>query len=230
MFEFGFTEEQEMWREVVRDFTNKEIKPIAAKIDEEAKIPEKLIKQLGELGALGIAFPEEYGGGGFGEIGYCISQEEIARGCMSTATMIGAHQSIGANVIYLGGNEEQKQKLINKLESDVYFDGDEIKIKLQKAIDGIKDKEISKLLSYSKNKLSEIKATIDREVNNKNYNLVSMALIHVVSKYDVGNDYNAYSCPMVKMKWIQNTSKVSEVHNPYAPNMPNCGSQDSNYK
>ncbi|MCB9247202.1 MAG: acyl-CoA dehydrogenase family protein [Ignavibacteriales bacterium] len=117
MFEFGFTEEQEMWREVVRDFTNKEIKPIAAKIDEEAKIPEKLIKQLGELGALGIAFPEEYGGGGFGEIGYCISQEEIARGCMSTATMIGAHQSIGANVIYLGGNEEQKQKYLTPLAS-----------------------------------------------------------------------------------------------------------------
>jgi alkylation response protein AidB-like acyl-CoA dehydrogenase len=64
---------------------------------------------------LGISFPEEYGGGGFGEVGYCISQEEIARGCMSTATMIGAHQSIGANVIYLGGNEEQKKKYLTPL-------------------------------------------------------------------------------------------------------------------
>jgi alkylation response protein AidB-like acyl-CoA dehydrogenase len=115
MFEFGFTEEQQMLREMVRDFTNNEIKPISAQIDEEAKIPESLIKQLGELGVLGISFPEEYGGGGFGEVGYCISQEEIARGCMSTATMIGAHQSIGANVIYLGGTEEQKKKYLTPL-------------------------------------------------------------------------------------------------------------------
>jgi alkylation response protein AidB-like acyl-CoA dehydrogenase len=115
MFEFGFTEEQQMLREMVRDFTNNEIKPISAKIDEEAEIPESLIKQLGELGVLGISFPEEYGGGGFGEVGYCISQEEIARGCMSTATMIGAHQSIGANVIYLGGTEEQKKKYLTPL-------------------------------------------------------------------------------------------------------------------
>jgi len=115
MFEFGFTEEQNMLREMVKDFTNNEIKPISAQIDEEAKIPESLIKQLGELGVLGISFPEEYGGGGFGEIGYCIAQEEIARGCMSTATMIGAHQSIGANVIYLGGTEEQKKKYLTPL-------------------------------------------------------------------------------------------------------------------
>ncbi len=117
MFEFGFTEEQQMLREMVRDFTNNEIKPIASKIDEESKIPDSLIKQLGELGILGISFPEEYGGGGFGEVGYCIAQEEIARGCMSTATVIGAHQSIGANVIYLGGSEEQKQKYLTPLAS-----------------------------------------------------------------------------------------------------------------
>lgn len=115
MFEFGFTEEQQMLREMVRDFTNNEIKPISAQIDEESNIPKSLIKQLGELGILGISFPEEYGGGGFGEVGYCIAQEEIARGCMSTATMIGAHQSIGANVIYLGGSEEQKQKYLTPL-------------------------------------------------------------------------------------------------------------------
>jgi alkylation response protein AidB-like acyl-CoA dehydrogenase len=115
MFEFGFTEEQQMLREMIRDFTNNEIKPISSKIDEDSKIPEDLIKQLGELGVLGISFPEEYGGGGFGEVGYCVAQEEIARGCMSTATMIGAHQSIGANVIYLGGTEEQKKKYLTPL-------------------------------------------------------------------------------------------------------------------
>ncbi len=117
MFEFAFTEEQQMLRDMVKDFTNNEIKPLAAKIDEEGKIPKELMKKLGELGVLGVAFPEEYGGGGFGEIGYCISQEEIARGCMSTATVIGAHQSIGANAIYLGGSEEQKKKYLAPLAS-----------------------------------------------------------------------------------------------------------------
>ncbi len=117
MFEFNFTEEQNMLRDMVRDFTNNEIKPIASKIDEEEKIPRDLINKLAELGILGVAFPEEYGGGGFGEVGYCITQEEIARGCMSTATFIGAHQSIGTNSIFLGGTEEQKKKYIPLLAS-----------------------------------------------------------------------------------------------------------------
>lgn len=112
MTEFTFTEEQKMLREMARDFVNNEIKPIASKIDAEEKIPDELVKKLGELGFLGVSFPEEYGGGGFGEVGYCLMQEEVARGCMSTATFIGAHQSIGANVIYIGGTEEQKQKYL----------------------------------------------------------------------------------------------------------------------
>lgn len=117
MVKFEFTEEQNMWRDIVRDFVNNEIKPIASKIDSEEKIPRDLINKLGELGALGVAFPEEYGGGGLGEIGYCLMQEEIARGCMSTATFIGAHQSIGSNAIYIGGNEEQKKKYLTRLAS-----------------------------------------------------------------------------------------------------------------
>lgn len=112
MTEFKFTEEQVMLRDMVRDFTNNEIKPIAAEIDANEKIPESLIKQMAELGLLGISFPEEYGGAGMGEVGYCLMQEEIARGCMSTATFIGAHQSIGANTIYLGGSEEIKKKYL----------------------------------------------------------------------------------------------------------------------
>jgi alkylation response protein AidB-like acyl-CoA dehydrogenase len=112
MFEFKFTEEQNMLREMVRDFCNNEIKPIASKIDAEENIPRELINKLAEIGLLGLSFPEEYGGSGFGEVGYCISQEEIARGCMSTATFIGAHQSIGTNAIYIGGTEELKKKYV----------------------------------------------------------------------------------------------------------------------
>jgi alkylation response protein AidB-like acyl-CoA dehydrogenase len=121
MIEFELTEEQKMLREMVRDFTNSEIKPIARKIDEEEKVPRELINKLGELGILGAAFPTEYGGGGFGEVGYCLVQEEIARGCLSTATFIGAHQSIGTNAIYIGGSESLKKKYMPLLADGKYI-------------------------------------------------------------------------------------------------------------
>ena len=112
MIEFPFSEEQKMLRDMVRDFVNAEIKPIAHQIDEEEKIPRSLIDKMRDLGLLGASFPQEYGGGGFGEVGYCLMQEEIGRGCMSTATFMGAHQSIGANAIYLGGSEFLKKKYL----------------------------------------------------------------------------------------------------------------------
>lgn len=112
MADFAFSDEQKMLRDMVRDFVNAEIKPIAHKIDQEERIPPELIQKIKDLGLLGTAFPEEYGGGGFGEVGYCLGAEEIARGCMSTATFIGAHQSIGANAIYLGGSEALKRKYL----------------------------------------------------------------------------------------------------------------------
>jgi len=115
MEEFQFSEEQIMLRDTVRDFVNSELKPVAAKIDQEEKIPQEIIKKLAEIGVLGVSFPEEYGGGGFGEVGYCLTQEEIGRGCLSTATFVGAHQSIGSNTIYLGGSEEQKKKYLTPL-------------------------------------------------------------------------------------------------------------------
>ncbi len=117
MFDLKFSEEQNMLREMVRDFANNELKPNAAKIDENEAIPMEIIKKIQELGLLGAAFPEEYGGSGFGEVGYCIVQEEIGHACLSTATFIGAHVSIGTNSIYLGGSEETRQKYMVPLAS-----------------------------------------------------------------------------------------------------------------
>jgi alkylation response protein AidB-like acyl-CoA dehydrogenase len=110
--DWTFTDEQKMLKDMVRKFVDNEIRPIAAKIDEEKKIPRELINKMAELGFLGIAWPPEYGGSGMGETGYCIMQEEIGRGCASTATFIGAHQSIGSSGIYFFGTEEQKQKYL----------------------------------------------------------------------------------------------------------------------
>ena len=100
---------------------------------------------------------------------------------------------------------------------------------LKKAIAEIKNPEIGKLLKFSQGKLDEIKASNERSKNDQAYHLVSMALIHVVNTYDLGESFNAYSCPMVKKKWVQNSSKQAKVHNPYAPDMPHCGSQDTQY-
>ncbi len=103
-------EDLQMLREMVKDFTDSEIRPLADSIDKNEEIPQELITKLAELGLLGTAFSEEYGGGGFGEYGFCMAQEEVTKACGSTATFIGAHQSIGTNAIYLGGSEELKQK------------------------------------------------------------------------------------------------------------------------
>ncbi len=75
--DFKFTEEQIMLREMVRDFAQNELKPIAGQIDEREEIPDEIIKKIAELGLLGASFPHEYGGSGFGEVGYCIVQEEV---------------------------------------------------------------------------------------------------------------------------------------------------------
>jgi alkylation response protein AidB-like acyl-CoA dehydrogenase len=115
--DFSLNEDQKMLRGLVREFVDSEIRPIAKDIDEKEEIPKELIDKLGEVGFLGTSFPEEYGGGGFGEVGYCLMQEEIARGCGSTAAFVGAHQSIGTNSIFIGGSENLKRKYLPSLTS-----------------------------------------------------------------------------------------------------------------
>ncbi len=114
---FPFTPEHQMLREMARDFTNTEIRPLAHSIDTNEAIPPALLKKLGEVGLMGTAIPEQYGGGGFGKVGFCLAQEEVARVCGSTAATIGAHQSIGAQAILVGGSENVKQKYLPRLAS-----------------------------------------------------------------------------------------------------------------
>lgn len=114
---FPLTPEHQMLREMARDFTNAEIRPLAQSIDKNESIPAELLKKLGEVGLMGTAIPEEYGGGGFGKVGFCLAQEEVARVCGSTAATIGAHQSIGAQAILVGGSETIKKKYLPRLAS-----------------------------------------------------------------------------------------------------------------
>lgn len=112
-----YNEAQKMLREMAREFTDSEIRPIASLIDRNEAVPDSLLQKLGEVGLMGTAFPEEYGGGGFGEFGFCMAQEEVTRACGSTAATIGAHQSIGTNAIFIGGDEQLKQKYLPDLTS-----------------------------------------------------------------------------------------------------------------
>lgn len=111
---FELTKEQQMIKEMVREFAEKEIAPNAAKWDakwdKEAYFPVEVFKKMGELGLLGIPFPEEYGGAGGDTISYAIAVEEIGRACGGTGLSYAAAVSLGASPIYYFGTEEQKQK------------------------------------------------------------------------------------------------------------------------
>ena len=110
--DFTFSEEQQMLRETIRDWTNKELKPLAAQIDAEHEIPESIKEGLKELGFYGVHLPERFGGAEMGEVGLCIFMEEITRGCFSTAVFAGGHMSIGANAVDGYGSEELKQRYL----------------------------------------------------------------------------------------------------------------------
>jgi alkylation response protein AidB-like acyl-CoA dehydrogenase len=110
--DFTFSEEHQMLREAVREFTDGAIRPIADKIDEEHRVPREVITEMAELGLLGVAVPEEYGGAGMGETGLCIVMEELTRGDFSVAVTLGGHASIGAMSVLVGGTEEQKQRFL----------------------------------------------------------------------------------------------------------------------
>jgi alkylation response protein AidB-like acyl-CoA dehydrogenase len=110
--DFTFPKEHQLFRRMVREFVENEVRPLAKVIDREHRVPHETIKKAAELGLMGVPFPQKYGGMGGGEIGYCIMMEEMGRVCSSTATVIGAHIGIGAMAIYLDGTEEQKQKYL----------------------------------------------------------------------------------------------------------------------
>jgi len=110
---FQLTEEQNLIRETVRGFAEKEVLPTAAERDEQERFDRSLMfDKLAELGLTGIVFPEEYGGAGADYISYAIAVEELSRVCASTGVTLSAHLSLGANPIYLFGTEEQKQKFL----------------------------------------------------------------------------------------------------------------------
>ncbi len=114
---FQFTEEQEMVREMVKDFANGEILPKIMEYDEKQEFPLEIVKKLGELGLLGIIFPKEYGGAEMGYIEYVSIIEELSRVDGSIGLTVAAHNSLCSNHIFIAGTEEQKRKYLIPLAS-----------------------------------------------------------------------------------------------------------------
>ena len=113
---FALTEEQNLIRDMVREFAEKEVAPSARIRDEEEQVDRELMfGRLAELGLTGIIFPEQYGGGGADYISYAIAVEELSRVCASTGVTLSAHISLGSNPIFLFGTEEQKQRFLKPM-------------------------------------------------------------------------------------------------------------------
>jgi alkylation response protein AidB-like acyl-CoA dehydrogenase len=112
---FELSEEQLMIRQTVREFAERDIKPLAKELDEKAVFSSELTKKMGEMGLFGMYLPEQYGGGGMDTLSYIIAVEEIARIDSSQAATLAAHNSLGIGPLYYFGTEEQKQKYLPQL-------------------------------------------------------------------------------------------------------------------
>ncbi len=118
---FDLGETADMIRETVRGFVEKEIAPIAERVDQENEFPNELWPKLGELGLLGITADEEYGGTGLGYLEHVVAMEEISRGSASIGLSYGAFSNLCVNQINKNGNHEQKSKYLPKLCSGEYI-------------------------------------------------------------------------------------------------------------
>ena len=113
--DFDLSPDHELIRSTVRDFAEGEIAPVAEELDRDKRFPYEIVAKLGELGLMGIPFPEEVGGAGGDSLAYAIAVEELARVDSSVAITMCAHTSLGTQPIYLFGTEEQKQEYLPDL-------------------------------------------------------------------------------------------------------------------
>lgn len=113
--DYNLSEEHRMIRETVRQFAEREIRPLARELDEKETFSPELTLKMGELGLFGIYLPEKYGGQGMDYLAYIIAVEEIARVDGSQAATLAAHNSLGIGPLYYYGSEEQKMKYLPML-------------------------------------------------------------------------------------------------------------------
>src|ERR1700747_1682345 len=116
-YPFTLTEDQEQLRREIRDFAAREIAPNVMRWDEACEFPADAVRQLGQMGLMGVIFPVEYGGAGLGYVDYVLAIEELSAVDGSIGIIVAAHNSLGTNHIFLAGTEEQRRKYVPKLAS-----------------------------------------------------------------------------------------------------------------
>jgi alkylation response protein AidB-like acyl-CoA dehydrogenase len=116
-YPFILTEDQEQLRREIRDFAAREIAPNVMRWDEASEFPADVVRQLGQMGLMGVIFPVEYGGAGLGYVDYALAIEELSAVDGSIGIIVAAHNSLGTNHIFLAGNEQQRRKYVPKLAS-----------------------------------------------------------------------------------------------------------------
>ena len=112
---FKTTDEHEALRKKVREFAEEKVKPIAFELDQNNEFPDEIVKEMGELGFLGIPYPKKYGGQGLDVMSYAITVEELSRVDGGVGVICSAHTSLGSWPIYAFGTEEQKKKYLPDL-------------------------------------------------------------------------------------------------------------------
>ena len=112
---FELTKTQELFRQMIREFADREVKPLAAGIDEQERFPEETVRKMGPLGIMGIPVPKEYGGAGGDNIMYSIAVEELSRVFGTTGVVVSAHTSLCVAPILENGTPEQKAKYLPRL-------------------------------------------------------------------------------------------------------------------
>ncbi len=109
---FNATEEQKLISSTVREFAEKEVRPIASDIEEEMRFPVELLPRMASLGLMGMQVPEEYGGAGLDSVSYAMSIEELARVSASVAIIVSVHNSLVLYPLLKFGREDQKRKYV----------------------------------------------------------------------------------------------------------------------
>ncbi|MDO4661746.1 MAG: acyl-CoA dehydrogenase family protein [Tissierellia bacterium] len=115
------TKEHEAFRKKVRAFAEEKVKPIAFQLDQNNEFPDEIVKEMGELGIMGIPYEEKYNGAGLDAISYAIAVEELSRVDGGVGVILSAHTSLGTWPIAAFGTEKQKQKYLTKLCTGEYI-------------------------------------------------------------------------------------------------------------
>lgn len=113
--DFSLSKTEILLQQMLREFSEKEVKPLAAEIDEEERFPVETVEKMAKLGMMGIPIPTQYGGAGGTNVMYTMAVEELSRSCATTGVVLSAHTSLCVSPIYEFGTEEQKRHYLPNL-------------------------------------------------------------------------------------------------------------------